>query len=86
MPMLRVLQELSDRMAGTQAVASWVVAASAAVALVVVLGTRTWHLARSAITIAHEGGHAFAALILGARLLYPGALHLPHPAALGRLG
>jgi hypothetical protein len=65
---------------------SWVVAASAAVALVVVLGTGTWHLARSAITIAHEGGHAFAALILGARLLYPGALHLPHPAALGRLG
>jgi hypothetical protein len=69
MPELRVLQELWDRIAGTQAVPpSWVVAASAAVALVAVLEARTWHLARNAITIAHEGGHALVSLLTGRRL------------------
>jgi len=64
-----MLQELWDHVAGTQAVPpSWVVATSAAVALVVVLGARTWHLARNAITIAHEGGHALVSLLTGRRL------------------
>jgi hypothetical protein len=69
MPVLRVLQELWDRIAGTQSVPpSWVVVLSGAVALVVVLDGRTWHLARNAITIAHEGGHALASLLTGRRL------------------
>ncbi|HEY2508689.1 MAG TPA: M50 family metallopeptidase [Streptosporangiaceae bacterium] len=69
MQALRVLPELWDRIAATQAVPpSWVVAASAAVALVVVLGARTWHLARNVITIAHEGGHALVSLLTGRRL------------------
>lgn len=69
MPVLKVLQELWDRTTGTQAVApSWVVAASAAVALVTVLDTRAWHLARNVITIAHEGGHALVSLLTGRRL------------------
>jgi hypothetical protein len=66
---MSVLQELWDRIAGTQAVPpSWVVAASAAAALVVVLGPRTWHLTGNAITIAHEGGHALISLLTGRRL------------------
>jgi Peptidase M50B-like len=69
MPVLRVLQELWDRIAGTQAVPpSWVIAASAVVALIAVLGARPWHLARNAITIAHEGGHALVSLLAGRRL------------------
>lgn len=67
--MLRLLQELWDRTTATQAVPpSWVVAASAIVALVTVLDARTWHLARNVITIAHEGGHALASLLTGRRL------------------
>jgi Peptidase M50B-like len=69
MPVLRVLQELWDRIAGTQPVPpSWVVAASAVVALIAVLGARPWHLARNAITIAHEGGHALVSVLTGRRL------------------
>jgi hypothetical protein len=63
------LQELWDRIAGAQAVPpSWVVAASALVGLVAVLGARTWHLARNAITIAHESGHALVSVLTGRRL------------------
>jgi hypothetical protein len=69
MPVLRVPQELWDRIAGTQPVPpSWVVAASAAVALIAVLGPRPWRLTRNAITIAHEGGHALVSLLTGRRL------------------
>jgi hypothetical protein len=69
MPVLRVLQELWDRIAGTQSVPpSWVVAVSAAVALLAVLDARAWHLARNAITIAHEGGHAVVSVLSGRRL------------------
>lgn len=69
MPVLRVLQELWDRIAGTQPVPpSWVIAAGAAVALVAVLEARTWRLARNAIAIAHEGGHALVSLLAGRRL------------------
>jgi Peptidase M50B-like len=69
MPVLRALGELWDRIAGTQPVPpSWVIAASAAVALIAVLGARPWHLTRNAITIAHEGGHALVSLLTGRRL------------------
>jgi Peptidase M50B-like len=69
MPVLSVLQELWDRIVGTQPVPpSWVVAVSGAAALTAVLEARTWHLARNAITIAHEGGHALASLLTGRRL------------------
>ena len=69
MPVLRLLQELWDRTAGTQAVPpSWVIAASAAVALVTVLDARSWHVARNMITIVHEGGHALVSLLTGRRL------------------
>jgi len=69
MPVLRLLQELWDRIASTQTLPpDWVIAASAAVALIAVLGARPWHLARNAITIAHEGGHALVSLLTGRRL------------------
>jgi len=69
MPVLTVLQHLWDRATGTQpAPPDWVVAVSGAVALVVVLNGRFWHLTRNAITIAHEGGHALASLLAGRRL------------------
>ena len=45
-----------------------VVLAAAAVALVVVLSRRAWPLARTVITIAHEGGHATAAVLARRRL------------------
>jgi hypothetical protein len=58
-----------ERLAGTQPVpAAWVVAVSGAVALLVVLNSMAWHLARNAITIAHEGGHALLSLLSGRRL------------------
>ncbi|WP_322767028.1 M50 family metallopeptidase [Frankia sp. Cr1] len=42
--------------------------AGAAVALLVVLNNRLWPLARHVITIAHEGGHALAAVGSGRRV------------------
>lgn len=45
----------------------WVVWATAAVALVIVLSP-TWRVARHVVTIAHEGGHALLALLTGRRL------------------
>ena len=69
MPVLTVLQHLWDRVTGTQpAPPDWVVAVSGAVALVVVVNGWFWHLARNAITIAHEGGHALVSVLAGRRL------------------
>src|SRR5215468_12680583 len=60
---------LWERLAGTQPVPpTWVVAASGLAALAVVVDVRGWHLARNAITIAHEGGHALASVLSGRRL------------------
>lgn len=47
---------------------SWLVAASAVLALAVVLPRRTWLISRNVVTIAHEGGHALVALATGRRL------------------
>ncbi len=44
------------------------VAATALAALTVILPRRPWRLARNAITIAHEGGHALLAVLTGRRL------------------
>src|SRR5215469_9739129 len=60
---------LWERLAGTQPVPpAWVVAASGLAALAVVVDARGWHLARNAITIAHEGGHALVSVLSGRRL------------------
>ena len=69
MPVLTVLQHLWDRVTGSQpAPPDWVIAVSAAVALVVVLNGWLWQLSRNAITIAHEGGHALVSVLAGRRL------------------
>jgi hypothetical protein len=58
-----------DRLVGAQgAPPGWAIAASAAVALLIVASPRLWRLARIVITIAHEGGHAVASLLSGRRL------------------
>jgi hypothetical protein len=58
-----------DRVIGAQGVPpGWVVAASAAVALLVVASPRLWRMARIAITIVHESGHAAASLLSGRKL------------------
>jgi hypothetical protein len=46
----------------------WLVLASAALALAVVASSRVWPLARTVVTIVHEGGHALVALATGRRL------------------
>jgi hypothetical protein len=66
---MSVLSELWNRVSGTQpAPAVWIIAAAGVAALLVVASNRTWHLARNAITIAHEGGHALVSLLSGRRL------------------
>jgi len=44
------------------------VIATAVVALVAVWAYPVWRVARHVVTIAHEGGHALAALVSGRRL------------------
>ena len=46
----------------------WVVAVSGVTALLIVLTSDAWRLARNVITIAHEGGHALASVLSGRRL------------------
>lgn len=41
---------------------------AAVAALLLVLAPRTWPLTRQIVTVSHEGGHAFAALVTGRRL------------------
>jgi hypothetical protein len=47
---------------------AWLVLLAAVVAAAVVLTRAPWRVARNAITIAHEGGHALAAVLTGRRL------------------
>jgi Peptidase M50B-like len=69
MPVLGLVHELWNRVAGTQPVPpAGVIAVSGAIALLVVLSAGTWRLARNSITIAHEGGHALASVLSGRRL------------------
>jgi len=69
MPVFGLMHQLWDRAGGTQPVPpAWVIAVSGTIALLIVLNARTWHLARNAITIAHEGGHALASVLSGRRL------------------
>lgn len=46
----------------------WVVLATAALAFAAVASPRVWRLSRNVVTIAHEGGHALAALLTRRRL------------------
>jgi Peptidase M50B-like len=63
------VHELWNRVAGTQPVPPvWVIAASGAVAVLIVLTAGTWRVARNSITIAHEGGHALVSVLSGRRL------------------
>ena len=58
-----------DRLTGGQsAPPGWVIAVSAAVALLIVASPRLWRLTRIAITIAHESGHAAASVLSGRKL------------------
>ncbi|MEU2350667.1 M50 family metallopeptidase [Modestobacter sp. NPDC049651] len=50
------------------ALPGWLLALSAAAALLLVLSPRLWRPARTAVTIAHEGAHGLAALAAGRRL------------------
>lgn len=45
----------------------WLVIGSGALALLVVASSRIWPVARTVVTIVHEGGHALVALLTGQR-------------------
>jgi hypothetical protein len=61
--------DLWDKLLGAQPdPPALLVLLTALVALVVVLFRQLWRIARNAITIAHEGGHALAALLTGRKL------------------
>ncbi|MFH8223377.1 M50 family metallopeptidase [Streptomyces sp. NPDC018057] len=63
------LPGLWDRLVGTQPDPDlWVVLATAAAALAVVVPHTLWRISRNAITIAHEGGHGLVALLTGRTL------------------
>ncbi|MGW1891225.1 M50 family metallopeptidase [Streptomyces sp. NPDC002004] len=63
------LADIWDRVFGSQPHPdTWVVVATAVVALAAVLPQPVWRLSRNAITIAHEGGHGLVALLTGRRL------------------
>ncbi|MEU3534575.1 M50 family metallopeptidase [Streptomyces murinus] len=60
---------LWDRLTGIQPDPDlWVVLATLAAALVVVVPHPLWRVSRNAITIAHEGGHGLIALLTGRQL------------------
>ncbi len=63
------LSVLWDRLLGAQPdPPALLVLVTAVLAAVVVLTRALWRVARNAITIAHEGGHALAAVLTGRRL------------------
>ncbi|MEU3453887.1 M50 family metallopeptidase [Micromonospora sp. NPDC006766] len=69
MPLIDGLTTLWDKLLGVQpAPPPLLVLITAAVALAVVVARVPWRIARNAVTIAHEGGHALAALLTGRKL------------------
>jgi hypothetical protein len=65
----QTLDEVWRRVIGVQQQPPhWLVLSTAAAALVLVLYPLAWRLSRNAVTIAHEGGHALAALVTGRKL------------------
>ncbi|MEU3978505.1 M50 family metallopeptidase [Streptomyces sp. NPDC026672] len=63
------LPDLWDRLWGAQPDPDlWVVLATLAAALVVVVPHGPWRVSRNAVTIAHEGGHGLVALLSGRQL------------------
>jgi hypothetical protein len=66
---LSALTDIWDRLLGMQPdPPPLLVLATGLAALLAVLTRMPWRIARNAITIAHEGGHALAALLTGRRL------------------
>jgi Peptidase M50B-like len=66
---MNVLDRVTERMSGSQALPpAWVVAVTGLAALVIVLDAHSWRLASKVITIAHEGGHALVSVLSGRRL------------------
>ncbi|WP_067688812.1 M50 family metallopeptidase [Nocardia jejuensis] len=58
-----------DRLTTTQTPPPWqLVIGTGAIALLLVVFRPTWRILRNIVTIAHEGGHAFTALLTGRRL------------------
>jgi hypothetical protein len=63
------LADLFERLIGIQPDPPWwLVIACGCLALTTVAHRPTWRIARNVVTIAHEGGHAFAALATGRQL------------------
>jgi peptidase M50B-like protein len=63
------INNLWDRVTGTQPDPPWWLVALAGLIALVVVGHRpTWRVARNVVTIAHEGGHALIALLFGRKL------------------
>ncbi|MGW5650810.1 M50 family metallopeptidase [Streptomyces humi] len=63
------LPDFWDRLTGTQTDPDlWVVLATLAAALAVVVPHTLWRISRNAVTIAHEGGHGLVALLTGRQL------------------
>jgi hypothetical protein len=66
---MTALAHLWDRVTATgPALATWLVALTAAVAFVVVASHRVWQVSRNVVTLAHEGGHAVVSVATGRRL------------------
>lgn len=67
--MMEVLSTLWDDLQSVQAAPQWWLSlATIVVACGLVLPAQVWPLTRNVVTIAHEGGHALAALLTGRRL------------------
>ncbi|EDY48506.1 integral membrane protein [Streptomyces clavuligerus] len=60
---------LWDRLSGTQPMPeTWLIVATALLALALVLPRPVWRVTRNAVTVAHEGGHGLVALLTGRSL------------------
>ncbi|WP_369138178.1 M50 family metallopeptidase [Modestobacter versicolor] len=66
---MEVLERSWSRVSATSPpLPGWLLALSAALALLLVASPAVWQRARHAVTIAHEGSHGLAALVTGRRL------------------